>query len=264
MDRDQGHGSEVRGRKGWGRSPKCLLRSGDFGIPAHLLLRILGGVSSENDAFLSFRASPGEMDAVWAAGWRHFGPCFFRTRWMTLGNPGTPLELMPLRFPLENWMPRKSQRRVLRKNSDLSCRIAPTVVTDEIRGLFTRHATRFTQDIPQSLEDFLGPCPDGEPCRNVMIELRKDGRLAAASFLDIGLESVSSIYAVFDPAEEKRSLGTATMLIELFWARKQGFRWHYPGYATHGPSFYDYKKTIAPYEWLDWEAGWQKTEGGGQ
>lgn len=215
-------------------------------------------MASVPEAFFCQNASPGEMDAVWAAGWRHFGPCFFRNRLLDASPSQEAREIMPLRYPLENWAPRKSQRRILRKNNDLSCLIAPTTVTDEIRDLFTRHTKRFTHDIPESLEDFLGPEPDGHPCRNVTISLRHGGKLLAASFLDIGLTAVSSIYAVFDPVESKRGLGTATLLIELFWSRQQGFRWHYPGYATHGSSLYDYKKTIAPYEWLDWESGWMR------
>lgn len=212
---------------------------------------------SPHDAFLRNHVSPGEMDAAWAAGWRHFGPFFFRTRWMQSGAPGAaPLEIMPLRYPLGDWSPRKSQRRILRRNRDLACTITPTRITDEHRDLFLRHRTRFTSDVPDALEDFLGPEPDGQPCHNATIALRKDGHLLAASFLDIGLEAVSSIYAIFDPGEEKRGLGTATFLIELFWARQYGFHWHYPGYATHGSSVYDYKKSIASYEWLDWEGGW--------
>jgi len=214
---------------------------------------------SQGEAFLHPAASPGEMDAAWAAGWRHFGAYFFRHRWMQLGEGAgaEPGEIMPLRYSLPHWQPRKSQRRILRKNRDLSCTITPTAVTDEMRDLFHRHTVRFTHDIPDSLEDFLGPQPDGQPCRNVTIALRRDQQLLAASFLDIGLVSVSSIYAVFDPVESKRGLGTATLLIEMLWAKQQGFRWHYPGYAGHGPSMYDYKKTIAPYEWLDWEEGWK-------
>ncbi|MDX6765905.1 MAG: hypothetical protein SFU85_03860 [Candidatus Methylacidiphilales bacterium] len=202
------------------------------------------------------------MDAAWAAGWRHFGPFFFRTRWMQQGAEAR--EIMPLRYPLEGWAPRKSQRRILRRNRDLSCEISPTRLTDEQRDLFLRHRSRFREDVPDALEDFLGPQPDGHPCRNVTISLRQGPRLVAASYLDLGLESVSSIYAVFDPDESKRSLGTATLLIELFWAAQQGFRWHYPGYATHGASLYDYKKTIARYEWLDWEGGWLTGQPPGQ
>jgi arginine-tRNA-protein transferase len=45
------------------------------------------------------------------------------------------------------------------------------------------------------------------------------------------------------------------LLLELEWARQQGFQYHYPGYAMTGPSHYDYKKQFRGLEGYDWGAG---------
>ena len=56
------------------------------------------------------------------------------------------------------------------------------------------------------------------------------GRLIAASYLDVGRNAVSSLYAMFHPDHGGLSLGLATMLLEM-------------GYAHAAPlAFADYGK----------------------
>ena len=94
------------------------------------------------------------------------------------------------------------------------------------------------------------------PCRNVEICVRLGGRLAAASFLDVGESATSAVYAMFDPEESKRSLGIFTMLVAIRYSRSLGYRHYYPGYACREPSIYDYKKNFSGIEGLDWRDGW--------
>ncbi len=115
---------------------------------------------------------------------------------------------------------------------------------------------RFTENVPDSLRDFLSDHPATEPCRNVTIEVRREGELLAASFLDLGAESASSVYAMFDPKHSARSLGILTMLLEIEWARQLGKRRYYLGYAYTMPSVYDYKKAFGALESYDWSRGW--------
>jgi arginine-tRNA-protein transferase len=78
----------------------------------------------------------------------------------------------------------------------------------------------------------------------------------AASLLDLGQDSVSSVYAVFHPDESRRSLGIFTMLKEMEFAAQRGCTWYYPGYACHQASPYDYKKQFRGTEWYDWHGRW--------
>lgn len=85
-----------------------------------------------------------------------------------------------------------------------------------------------------------------------------DGRLIAASFLDVGAEATSSVYGLFDPEFSRRSPGILTLMKEIEWSRENGKKFLYPGYATHEASHYDYKKQFAPLSALDWNTGaWQ-------
>lgn len=212
--------------------------------------------------FVNWAVSPARLDRLWAAGWRHFGPCFFS--YATAESDGVMQHVQPLRLPLANYQPSRSQRRVLRQNADLELRVQPTVLDAERHRLFAAHKARFRENIPDSLENFLGPLPAFVPCENVEVGLYAGGRLVAASFLDLGATAASSIYAIFDPAESRRSLGLCTMLWEIDHARRHGCQHYYPGYAYHEPSPYDYKKRLAGLEWYDWQGNWRPlTETGG-
>ena len=79
----------------------------------------------------------------------------------------------------------------------------------------------------------------------------------AVTFLDLGENATSAVYAIFDPAEAKRSLGILMMLHSIRLSRERGYRYYYPGYAYREPFNYDYKKRFAGLEYLDWEFGWK-------
>jgi arginyl-tRNA--protein-N-Asp/Glu arginylyltransferase len=205
-------------------------------------------------------AAPEQMDALWAKGWRHFGRDFFRYS-LSLGDDGGVQFIQPLRMDLAAFQMSKSQRRVLRRNADTDVRIAPAVVDGTREAMFLRHRARFVTNIPESLHIFIpGEHPAREPCECVSVEVILAGRLVAVSYLDVGAEAVSSVYAMFEPDESWRSLGTFTLLHEIQWAAARGKRWLYPGYATAQPSHYDYKKSFRPLQCYDWRGNWLPLE----
>ena len=218
-------------------------------------LRIMRGMQPVKDEhFVSWEQSPEQMDALWAEGWRHFGPIFYRYRQCMTGDGLRNVQ--PLRVAADCFEPSASQRRVLRKNGDLEIRVRTAELLGDRQRLFDLHKRRFPDNVPNSLEDFLGPAPHAGPCQTLELGAFLGERLLAASYIDVGATGVSSIYAFFDPDESRRSLGTATMIWEILLARRTGRQWHYPGYAYAEPSGYDYKKRFGPMECFDWNA-WQ-------
>lgn len=207
-----------------------------------------------DDAFMC-DSVPGEiMDELWANGWRHFGRYFFRYASQP-GEHGGVQTITPLRIDLASFSRSKSQRRVMNKNADLRHEVVPAVINDELRAMFQRHKERFTYNIPEALETFLGQDPATGPCQCLMVRvLDATNRLLASSFFDVGKTSASSVYGFFDPAESPRSLGIFTMLLEIQHCQSNGLTWIYPGYATKEPSAYDYKKQFRATQWLDWES----------
>jgi arginine-tRNA-protein transferase len=211
-------------------------------------------MNSQEDYFISHRRSPEEMDALWADGWRHFGALFFRYRRAEIGGRGCTV--LPLRVELRRFAPSRSQRRVLARNRDLAVRLRASFVDEEKLDLFERHRRRFTNNVPESLYDFLSYEPSSVPCPAVEVCAYAGERLLAASFLDVGRRATSAVYAMFDPEESRRSLGIFTMLMAINFSRERGCLYYYPGYACRESSVYDYKKNFAGLECYDWRGRW--------
>jgi len=194
------------------------------------------------------------MDELWAQGWRHFGPRFFRYSLMWQDDEWK--RVVSLRVPLSDWSPSKSQRRTLRKNEDLEVQISGANPNEEACVLFEAHKQRFRSNVPDDLSDFLGDAPNGCPGPCLQVEVKSEGRLLAVSYLDLGVTSCSSIYGVFEPEESSRRLGIFTMLQEMLYAKEAEMDYYYLGYACIENSPYDYKKEVGPQEIWNWSQ-WQ-------
>lgn len=196
--------------------------------------------------------SPEGMDFVWANGWRHFGEKFYRYNAAIMS--GQLQHIVPLRTVLSQFKQSKSQRRVIRKNGDLRMITKHASLDDEKWQMFEKHRLRFDEYIPTSLYNFVSEKPASVPCLCVEFGVRdQDDRLLAVSFLDVGRTSVSSVFAMFDPEFQDRRLGILTMLLEIYWAQKQGKEYYYSGYTTTGSSRYNYKKCFHGLEGYDFD-----------
>lgn len=208
-----------------------------------------------NEEFEAATVSPAELDRYLESGWRHFGTHFFR---YNLGIYNDEIRrVIPLRVRLSESKPSKSQSRVLRKNSGLRTEIGPIQITQAVEDLFERHKRRFKQHPPESLYTFLSAAPANTPCVGLELAVYEHDRLVAASFFDAGKSAVSGVYAVFDPEQAHRSLGTFTMLKEIEFAIEGGRQFYYQGYCYSGESFYDYKRRFRGTEAFDWNGGWK-------
>lgn len=208
------------------------------------------------DSFYCSRVTPRMMDACWADGWRHFGTHFFRMLVDLLHDEA--VLVLPLRIRVADVVLSKSQRRVWRKNIDVSVEIRPIHLTEAHTDLFESHKRRFRENPPETLQTFLSSIPAAVPClaHECRITERDSKRLLAVSFVDVGEESLSSVYAMFAPEESHRSLGIYTLLCELDYAKRLGKKYLYLGYAYNVPSFYDYKKNFSALEYYDWRGEW--------
>jgi arginyl-tRNA--protein-N-Asp/Glu arginylyltransferase len=211
--------------------------------------------SNDDESFLCWSASPAQMDELWAEGWRHFGTIFLR--YGSAIHGGKIYSVLPLRVDIERFVLSRSQKRILARNKDTELIIRPSFVDEEKTALFEKHRLRFDQNTPTSLYNFLSEFPDSVPCPNLELCVYRDRKLCGVTFLDIGERCTSGVYAMFDPAETKRSLGILMILHSIQFSRERGCRYYYPGYAYHEPFAYDYKKRFTGLQYLDWQAGWK-------
>jgi leucyl-tRNA---protein transferase len=207
-----------------------------------------------DEYFVSISKTPEQMDVLWESGWRHFGPLFFRYSYSEQNGPRQIVQ--PLRVRLDRFAITKKHRRVLRKNEYLEVKTGPPVLDAEREQLFERHKSRFKTNVPECLRNFLGPDLRIYPCSILELAVLQEGEMIAASYLDLGRRGASSVYAFFDPAHSRRSLGILTMLHEVRIAAEHGCAYYYPGYAFHERSAMDYKKQFPGTEWFDWQGQW--------
>lgn len=207
-----------------------------------------------NEAFETSDISPFEMDFLLAEGWRNFGTYFFRHNVGVFR--GEYRKVLPLRIRLSDFTLSKSQRRNLERNKDLKVIIRPIVIDEEKEALFHRHKSRFEEYPPESIYVFLSRQPATVPSEAFELCCYENEKLLAVSFFNEGNDSVSGIYAMFEPTEIRRGLGILTMLLEIKYAQETGKNFYYQGYAYEGESFYDYKKRFRALEMYDWQGNW--------
>jgi leucyl-tRNA---protein transferase len=198
-----------------------------------------------NEYFYADHVPPALIDRALAAGWRHFGSYFFR-----YSRNGSN-HVLPLRVRLEDFKFSTSQKRVRKRNANLECVIRDAVIDAEKHALFKLHTVRFSDNIPESIFTFLDPEPS-RVCETKEICLYKNGHLIGAHFLDLGENSSSSVYSIYDPNESKHSLGIDLILRAIAYSHLLGKRLYYPGYAYLEPSAYDYKKKLSALEVFNW------------
>ncbi len=209
--------------------------------------------------FFEQNITPKELDALLADAWRHFGDYFFRNMTSTQEN-GEVWDIVPLRINLEKISYRKSQKKVLRQNQDITTIIADAHITPEKIAIFEKHRLRFEHNRPDSIYNFLSRTPATAPTHTQEIQLYENNQLYAVSFIDNAFESVSSIFAMFDTDFSKRSPGIHTLLMEIEYAIKSNKKYLYLGYAHRESSFYDYKKNFNALEYYDWQGNWKDFE----
>lgn len=203
--------------------------------------------------FYALEVSAAELDELLQAGWRKFGPYFFRPDCPDCRN------CIPLRVPVAAFVPSRSQRRVLRRNLDLEVRFGPLQLTDEVYRIYREHsAGRFDQST--SLEEFatsfyLPSCPA------LQSELYLNGAQVGVGFLDVASGGLSSVYFSYDPQFEGRSPGIFSVLREVEQARRLGLGYYYLGYYVPGSPRMAYKDRFRPREHYDWQSGrWQPAD----
>ena len=159
--------------------------------------------------------------------------------------------------------PSRGQRRVLRRNGELE-RVARSPWATEAqyalfrRYLDARHATGGMADM--DMNEFAAMIEES-PVRSRVIEYYRPlqggrGRqLAAVCLTDVLSDGVSMVYSFFDPALERRSLGTYIILDHVALATEYGLPYVYLGYWVPGSAKMDYKARFQPLE-IFAEGGW--------
>ena len=202
--------------------------------------------------FFAYELQEEEISLLWENGWRKFGMYFFRPR-----CPGCRA-CIPTRVVVQQFTPRKSQKRILKKTQDVEVRFVPLRYNEQIFELYKKHSqNRFGQD-EGSEEDFIHSfyLPS---CPALQSEFYVEDKLVGVGFLDRGHNALSSVYFVYDTDYQDLNLGTFSILKEIEHAKNLGLSYYYLGYYIEKCSRMAYKNKFHPQEHFDWQTQlWQQ------
>ncbi|MCC6580289.1 MAG: arginyltransferase [Phycisphaeraceae bacterium] len=221
-----------------------LLMTGEFACPylpdQTARNQVLFGATIDGEAYHDL------MDA----GFRRSGTAIYR--------PACPScrACRPIRVPVAQFAPGKSQRRCRRHNADLTVTVDTPSPSDEKFALYRRYIERCHQGDGGSYESFV-EFLYRSPMRSLEFSYRDGaGRLLAVGICDVCARSLSSVYLYRDPDQRKRGLGTFAALWEIDYCRRHGIGYYYLGYWIRGSRKMAYKADFRPYELLDAEGNW--------
>lgn len=203
------------------------------------------------------RTDGANLDRLLSSGWRHFGSFFFRERQAWNERTGRLSQILPLRIEVAHFKPGRTWQKLLRRTRDLFVSISPAHVTEGHRDLFQKHIKRFSKNVPNSLDDFLGTNPALFPHPIHALHLRRGGREIAVGFLDKAQQATSAIYTMWDPDEGHLSPGVLVILHAISWTRALGYPYLYTGYDFRDDSVYAYKHRFSATQYMDRNGHWQ-------
>ena len=227
-----------------------LVNTGEHACPY-----IPGRVAS-NRAFLAERIDPEIYHAFMDAGFRRSGRVVYQPACAGCRA------CMPIRVPVEQFTPSKSQRRCARRNADLTLEVGPATATDEKFDLYRRYTLarhRGGEDggeepERESFESFLYH----SPVDTIEFRYRDTAdRLLGVGICDVSARSLSSVYFYFEPDESRRGLGTFGAIQEIAFAREGGIPYYYLGYWIEPCRSMRYKSEFRPFELLHPDGQWR-------
>jgi leucyl-tRNA---protein transferase len=183
---------------------------------------------------------------------------------------------VPVRVPIDRFMPNRTQRRVWKQHGGLVASVAPLHYDEEHYALYMRYQSArhagggMDRDSRDQYEQFLlqsrinsrlvefrepaSPRNPGELGANAAGSLADDppepGTLRMISMIDILGDGLSSVYTFFEPGLPHTSFGTYNILWQIEQARSLDLPHVYLGYWIRESDKMAYKANFRPLEGL--------------
>lgn len=198
-----------------------------------------------------------DFDRCLAAGDRRMGTLLYRTQ-----CPNCQA-CEAIRIPVADFQPHRSQRRTLKKGSELlQLRIGPAECDEQRVELFNRHkhlrgldhANEENLDLDGYCEFLVESC-----CHTFEFSYWYQDELVAVAISDRGQQSLNAVYCYYEPTFDRVALGTFNVLTQIEYCRAEQLTYLYLGYYIASSPHMVYKARFLPHERL--LAGeWQRFE----
>lgn len=159
---------------------------------------------------------------------------------------------VPVRLPVAQFTPNRSQRRSLKAHSALAACEMPLVHFDEHYQLYLRYqATRHAgggmdQDNFEQYSNFLLQ----SRINSRLVEFTENGQLRMVSIIDRLSDGLSSVYTFYDPDVAGASFGTYNILWQITQCQALQLPYLYLGYWIRDSRKMAYKANFQPIEGL--------------
>jgi len=160
-----------------------------------------------------------------------------------------------VRVPVERFSPNRTQRRITRRNADITTRITKAYFDARHYALYADYINHRHADgdmYPPSHEQYRTFLTLDEPYAQLMELYLEDRLIGVAAFdqLEHGLSAIYTFFSV-DESLDKRSLGTLAILRLIDLARDKQLPHLYLGYWIEACRKMRYKQNFTPLEVLD-------------
>jgi arginyl-tRNA--protein-N-Asp/Glu arginylyltransferase len=189
-------------------------------------------------------------ERLMARGFRRSGRIVYRPRCRRCH------ECRQLRVLVNDFIPSRSLRRVLRRNTDVRVDVGKLTPTAEKFTLFRRYLDAQHDDTMSRTYDSFEEFLYDSPMETREFEYRLGERLIGVSIADRCPNGLSSIYMYFDPDFNSRSLGTFSALWEIDHCRELGLAYYYLGFYVPNSPTMSYKARFHPNEILVGDDHW--------
>lgn len=165
---------------------------------------------------------------------------------------------IPVRLPVADFQPNRTQKRAFKKHSDLDITLHPLTFSEEHYELYSRYQTARHEmgDEKESAEQYRNFLVQSN-VDSLLVEYRLAGVLKMVSVLDKVNDGISAVYTFYDTTDPNASYGTFNVVWLSQWCRSLNLPYLYLGYWIRESKKMAYKQNFQPQEaFIDGE--WQR------
>lgn len=169
-------------------------------------------------------------------------------------------ECVPIRVPVNEFAPSRSQRRVLRRNADVQMTVGSPSPTEEKWRMYNAYRRLQHNDLEREDRPGFEECLYHSPTSTLEMTYWIGGRLAGVGIVDATPAALSSVYFYFDPEQARRSLGVFSAMCEIEECRRRQLDFWYVGYYIRKCQRMNYKAQYRPCELLGSDGHWRRIQ----
>lgn len=157
---------------------------------------------------------------------------------------------IPVRIPVEMFIPKRSFRRVIKRNSDLEVNWVETIDNDESFELYAHYINTRHSDgdmYPATRQQYQQFLVEGLS-NTKYVSFRVNDKLVAVAVMDQLDDGFSAVYTFFKPEMAERSLGRLAILWQIEHCKQANLPYLYLGYWIKNCDKMNYKTQFRPLE----------------